>query len=431
RRVAGHSARPGRLLHRSGLAGAAERLRLRLRFGAGAAGPGADEGVGHREHRPVRHRARFRLQRPDGAGAVPVVGRGAAATGVLDHGIAVARDLEQCRGPGGRAGRGHALLASVLARPDGPAAGRGPGHELRRRCEAAALPVAAAGQPAGVHRRGLRRGHRLHRPGRTAHRPPAGRRGSPLLPARQHPGRGGHHVAGLGGVQDHRAGRADARRHRHRRDRGAGLPAADLPQRRPGMSDLSISGLDAGYGGQPIISGFNLPPLTAGEVVSVVGPNGAGKSTLLRSLAGLIPAHGSIRLDEAELTRLSLADRAKRVTYMPQTLPQGVALTVLETVVASIRATPLRGAVYTDAQAAERAYEVLQRINAEALAGQRLDRLSGGQKQLAGLAQALAREPRLLLLDEPTSALDLHYQLRVLDLAREAAAERGMTVMIV
>ncbi|EGF96386.1 ABC transporter ATP-binding protein [Brevundimonas diminuta] len=197
------------------------------------------------------------------------------------------------------------------------------------------------------------------------------------------------------------------------------------------MNDLSISGLDAGYGGQPIISGFSLPPLTAGEVVSVVGPNGAGKSTLLRSLAGLIPAHGSIRLDEAELTRLSLADRAKRVTYMPQTLPQGVALTVLETVVASIRATPLRGAVYTDAQAAERAYEVLQRINAEALAVQRLDRLSGGQKQLAGLAQALAREPRLLLLDEPTSALDLHYQLRVLGLAREAAAERGMTVMIV
>lgn len=197
------------------------------------------------------------------------------------------------------------------------------------------------------------------------------------------------------------------------------------------MSELTISSLDAGYGGQPIISGFTLPPLTAGEVVSVVGPNGAGKSTLLRSLAGLIPAHGSIRLDEAELTRLSLADRAKRVTYMPQTLPQGVALTVLETVVASIRATPLRGAVYTDAQAAERAYEVLQRINAEALAGQRLDRLSGGQKQLAGLAQALAREPRLLLLDEPTSALDLHYQLRVLDLAREAAAERGMTVMIV
>jgi iron complex transport system ATP-binding protein len=197
------------------------------------------------------------------------------------------------------------------------------------------------------------------------------------------------------------------------------------------MTGLDIQNLSADYGGRPIVKGLSLPPLSPGEVVSVVGPNGAGKSTFLRALAGLIPARGAIRLDGAELTGLSLADRAKRVTYMPQTLPQGVALTVLETVVASIHATPLGGAGFTDRQAVERAYEVLQRIGAETLAGQRLDRLSGGQKQLAGLAQALAREPRLLLLDEPTSALDLHYQLRVLDLAREAAAERGMTVMIV
>ncbi|WP_313002028.1 ABC transporter ATP-binding protein [Brevundimonas sp.] len=197
------------------------------------------------------------------------------------------------------------------------------------------------------------------------------------------------------------------------------------------MTGLRVQELSAGYGGRPIVEGLTLPSLDAGEVVSVVGPNGAGKSTFLRALAGLIPAKGSIRLDDVELTGLSLADRAKRVTYMPQTLPQGVALTVLETVVAAIRATPLGGAAFTDAQAVERAYQVLQRIGAEALAGQRLDRLSGGQKQLAGLAQALAREPRLLLLDEPTSALDLYYQLRVLELAREAAVERGMTVMIV
>ena len=197
------------------------------------------------------------------------------------------------------------------------------------------------------------------------------------------------------------------------------------------MSGLIVENLSTGYGGKAIVSGFSLPKLEAGEVVSVVGPNGAGKSTLLRALAGLIPAKGSIRMDDAELTGLSLADRAKRVTYMPQTLPQGIALSVLETVVASIRATPLGGAALSDREAVERAYAVLQRIGAEALASQRLDRLSGGQKQLAGLAQALAREPRLLLLDEPTSALDMHYQLRVLDLAREAAAERGMTVMIV
>ena len=148
------------------------------------------------------------------------------------------------------------------------------------------------------------------------------------------------------------------------------------------MTGLWVQDLSAGYGGRPIVEGLTLPSLDVGEVVSVVGPNGAGKSTFLRALAGLIPAKGSIRLDEVELTGLSLADRAKRVTYMPQTLPQGVALTVLETVVAAIRATPLGGATFTDAQAVERAFEVLQRIGAEALAGQRLDRLSGGQKQL-------------------------------------------------
>lgn len=197
------------------------------------------------------------------------------------------------------------------------------------------------------------------------------------------------------------------------------------------MSGLTIQDLSTGYGGKTIVSDLSLPQLGVGEVISVVGPNGAGKSTFLRALAGLIPAKGSIRLDDKELTTLSLADRAKLVTYMPQTLPQGVALSVLETIVAAIRATPLGGAALGDKEAVERAYAVLERIGAAALASQRLDRLSGGQKQLAGLAQALAREPRLLLLDEPTSALDMHYQLRVLDLAREAAAERGMTVMIV
>lgn len=197
------------------------------------------------------------------------------------------------------------------------------------------------------------------------------------------------------------------------------------------MTGLDIQNLSADYGGRPIVEGLSLPPLSPGEVVSVVGPNGAGKSTFLRALAGLIPARGAIRLDETELTGLSLADRAKRVTYMPQTLPQGVALTVLETVVASIRATPLGGASFTDRQAVERAYEVLQRIGAETLAGQRLDRLSGGQKQLAGLAQALAREPRLLLLDEPTSALDVSVQAEILNLLSDLRAERGLTCLMV
>lgn len=196
------------------------------------------------------------------------------------------------------------------------------------------------------------------------------------------------------------------------------------------MSDaLIVSGLSTGYGDRSIISDLSLPDVSPGEVMALIGPNGAGKSTLLRALAGLQPARGSIALAGRELHGLSLAERAKSITYMPQTLPQGVALTVLETLVSALRASPVAGMAPEDD--AGHALTVLQRLGMGDLAMQRLDQLSGGQRQLASLAQAVVRGPRVLLLDEPTSALDLRHQLRVLKLVRELAAEQRMIVIMV
>lgn len=190
-----------------------------------------------------------------------------------------------------------------------------------------------------------------------------------------------------------------------------------------------VSNLTAGYGGRTVLRDLSLSMAAQGEVLSLIGPNAAGKSTLLRALAGLHPATGSVVLDGQELNGLSLAERARLVTYMPQTLPQGVALTVLETLVSALRASPVQGAISGDE--AETALAVLERLGLEGMAMRRLDQLSGGQKQLASLAQAVVRGPRLLLLDEPTSALDLRHQLRVMKLVRELAVERGMTVIMV
>lgn len=195
---------------------------------------------------------------------------------------------------------------------------------------------------------------------------------------------------------------------------------------------LQVSELSTGYRDRPIIQRLSLPPMAAGEVHSLVGPNAAGKSTLLRALAGLQSATGSVRLGGQELVGLPLAEHARRVTYMPQTLPQGVALSVLESVLGALQASATGNPALDGHEAAqERAAAILARVGILHLALEGLDHLSGGQRQLVSLAQALVREPRVLLLDEPISALDLQHQLRVMRLVRELSRERGMIALMV
>lgn len=194
---------------------------------------------------------------------------------------------------------------------------------------------------------------------------------------------------------------------------------------------LRIQGLTTGYRRNTVIQGLDLPELPIGGVHALLGPNAAGKSTLLRALAGLHPAHGSVSLAGQELSHLSLAERARYVTYMPQTLPGGVALTVLETVLGALRSAHAEAAPVDTDHAVALAVDILTRMGIEHLAMEGLARLSGGQRQLVSLAQSLVRRPRLLLLDEPISALDLKYQMRVMQLVQELAREQGMTVLVV
>lgn len=191
---------------------------------------------------------------------------------------------------------------------------------------------------------------------------------------------------------------------------------------------LTIDRLSAGYPRRPVIRDLSLPPLPPTAVTALVGPNAAGKSTLLKALAGLVRAEGRVQFGGAELLRMPLAARADRIGFMPQALPQGVALSVLESVIAAFEAS--RPDALADADAARRAVATLDRLGIADLALESLDRLSGGQRQLVSLAQALVREPRLLLLDEPTSALDLRHQVTVMEAARSLAAE-GRTVLVV
>ena len=190
---------------------------------------------------------------------------------------------------------------------------------------------------------------------------------------------------------------------------------------------LRIEDVAVGYARRrPIVSGVTLAPVPPGNLVGLVGPNGAGKSTLLRGLAGLLPLSGTLRLGATDLAAAPLAARARILGYVPQALPGGTAFSVFEGVLSALRASPIGR---DDPR--RRAVAALERLGILDRALTRLDRLSGGERQLAALAQALAREPRLLLLDEPTSALDLRHGLVVMSLVRAIARERRGIVVAV
>jgi len=209
------------------------------------------------------------------------------------------------------------------------------------------------------------------------------------------------------------------------------------PMRMPGKTaapagaalPLAIDNLQAGYGRHRILHGVTAAALRPGTVTALLGPNGSGKSTLLKALGGLARVSGGrILLGGTDLARQPPAERARHIVYMPQALPRPVHLTVFESVVIAAHAGDRSRRTGAEL---ERIARLLRHLGIDALAGRHLDELSGGQRQLAGLAQALARRPRVLLLDEPLSALDLNYQFHVMQLLRRETREHGLVTVVV
>lgn len=184
---------------------------------------------------------------------------------------------------------------------------------------------------------------------------------------------------------------------------------------------LDLRDISVRFGRVRVLEGITAG-LAAGEVTALIGPNGAGKSTLLRAAAGLLPASGAVLLDG----RAAAPDaRRAAVAYMPQDTSAVSSLTLLEVVLLGrLRSLGLR----LPAGLVAEAETELSRFGLAALADRTLDAVSGGQRQLVYLAQALFRRPRVLLLDEPTAALDLRHQLVVLDTVRRTARQHGVVV---
>lgn len=189
---------------------------------------------------------------------------------------------------------------------------------------------------------------------------------------------------------------------------------------------LQVQDLTVGYRGREVLAGISLPDLHAGELIALAGPNGAGKSTLLKSIAGLVHATGSVRLSGQNCLRWSPRERAAHIGFMPQALPEDTWLTVLEATLSALQGNGA-GHRRTDEL---RALQVIEHLGIGELALRPLFQLSGGQRQLAALAQAVVRGSPVVLLDEPVSALDLAHQWQVMSVARRLADEGRIVIVV-
>jgi iron complex transport system ATP-binding protein len=194
------------------------------------------------------------------------------------------------------------------------------------------------------------------------------------------------------------------------------------------MSELLMKDVSFSY-----LNGFSLShidlTIEKGEMVALIGPNGSGKTTLIKLAAGVLtPGHGEVLLDGTGLKSLSRRQIAQRIAVVPQYFYMPFAFTVGEVVVLGrtpfIRA--LSGETERDHNIARQAMEL---ADIEQFSSRTFNELSGGERQKAILAMALAQEPKLLLLDEPTAHLDINHQVAILELVRGLNQEQGITVI--
>ncbi len=167
------------------------------------------------------------------------------------------------------------------------------------------------------------------------------------------------------------------------------------------------------------------------ELVAILGPNASGKSTLLRLMAGaLVPLSGRVQLDGFEVSQLDPRTRAQRIALVHQESPLLFPVRVWEYVMQG-RHPYGRGLRFESPQDLEIADDALEQVGATHLKERWMHEISGGEKQRAVLARALAQQPLLLLLDEPTLHLDIGAQVELLRTLRRLAESNRFTAVVV
>ncbi|MFQ5701115.1 MAG: ABC transporter ATP-binding protein [Acidobacteriota bacterium] len=206
----------------------------------------------------------------------------------------------------------------------------------------------------------------------------------------------------------------------------SGRAARDAAE--PPLAGFSVAGLHFGYPEADLFRGIDLV-IRTGEMVALLGPNGSGKTTLLKLLSGALkPDAGRVMIAGRPLERLRPRQRGRLIGVVPQDTSATFDFTVMETVL--MGRTPYLGLFSLEGpEDIHAAQEALLCTGMLPFSGRLLSNLSGGERQLAFIARALAQQPKLLLLDEPTAFLDIRHRLEIYDRLSDLNRSRGLTIL--
>ena len=199
------------------------------------------------------------------------------------------------------------------------------------------------------------------------------------------------------------------------------------------MALIELRGVSKIYhlGGEEIRALDNVDlDIEVGEFISIIGPSGSGKSTLMHILGCLdSPSHGSIKLDDTEISSASMRElariRNRKIGFVFQFFNLLPKLSVLQNV-----ELPMMYAGCGGRERRERAMDALRLVEMDNRARHRPMQLSGGQQQRAAIARALVNNPKIVFADEPTGNLDSHTGETILKLFHDLSQE-GRTIALV
>lgn len=185
---------------------------------------------------------------------------------------------------------------------------------------------------------------------------------------------------------------------------------------------MTVQNLSFAYGDHQVLRDVSFS-VDYGEFLSVLGPNGVGKSTLFRCMLGLLtPTSGGASIGGRPVARMSAAELAREIAYIPQSHNPVFNFSVFDMVL--MGTTSQTGSFSSPGKKQSAlAHQALERLGIAHLADRGYGNISGGERQLVLIARAIAQQARVLVMDEPSANLDFGNRLRVMRTVRDLARD--------